>query len=57
MVYGLNMVQFQDNMTALKSVKNDATFSPDIRSLIDIDMLSSISLLASAMPHPLISKT
>ena len=57
-VYGLNKVQFQDSRIALflKFAKNNVTFSPDIRPRIDIDTLSSISLFASAMPHPFIFK-
>ena len=58
-MYGLNVMHCQDNRIALflKSLKNNAKFAPDTKALIDIDMLSSISLLAFPMPHPLIFKT
>ena len=58
-VYGLDIPHFQDPRIALflNSVKNNATFVPDIKPLIDIDTLANISLLAITMPHPFIFKT
>ena len=53
LVYGQNMSEFLDNRIALfiKSIKNNEKFSPVVKSLMDVELLSDILQETQSLPN------
>ena len=56
LVYGQDVSKFLDNRISLfiKSIKNNVQFSPVVKSLIDVEVLSEILQETQTFPHPAI---